>query len=149
MIPTLVFVLVVAHFIADFLCQTDWMALNKSKNWWALTSHVGAYMAVLIGSTSIWLIWMIGVRAPMPMGAMAFWGVNAAAHFVQDAITSRWTTKLWFVDLSPRPPGGVTFGAYPYFAAIRETRHNFFVVIGLDQCLHYMVLFMTANWWLR
>jgi hypothetical protein len=67
------------HFIADFLCQTDWMALNKSKNNYALGSHVGVYTIVLF-LTSGWFIWAI---------------VNGILHFITDYITSRITSKLW------------------------------------------------------
>ena len=44
---TIIYVLLMAHFVGDFICQTDWMALNKSKRWDALALHVGVYSAVL------------------------------------------------------------------------------------------------------
>jgi hypothetical protein len=36
-------VMLTLHFIGDFLLQSDWMALNKSKNWDALSQHVLVY----------------------------------------------------------------------------------------------------------
>jgi hypothetical protein len=38
-----IFVILTTHFIADFVCQTHWQAINKSKDNNALTQHVGTY----------------------------------------------------------------------------------------------------------
>jgi hypothetical protein len=143
---TIVYVLLVAHFIADFLCQSDWMALNKSKRWDALTLHVAVYTAV-IG------LCMVQWWTPHRFG----WFVvaNFAAHFVQDAITSRINARLWFIELAipnqARPGWDVLDrGRYTAFDATVHywKRHWFFVGIGADQLLHYVTLFVTASWWL-
>lgn len=47
--------------------------------------------------------------------------VNGAAHFATDAVSSRITKRLW---------------------AAKQV-HWFFVVIGLDQLIHYACLFYT------
>ena len=47
--------------------------------------------------------------------------VNGALHFVTDAITSRITGYFW----------------------AKNDAHNFFVVIGFDQMIHYFCLFGT------
>jgi hypothetical protein len=97
------------HFIADFVFQSDWMAINKSTRWDALSAHVAVYGIVLLG-----LSW----SADIP----PYWvGVNCLGHFVQDAITSRITSRLW----------------------VSQQRHWFFVMIGFDQLLHYMLLLGT------
>lgn len=132
---TLVYVLLVAHFVADFLCQTDWMALNKSKRWDALGAHVLVY-SVVLG------VFVLPFDRP---GAGLFLLVNAATHFVQDALTSRLTSRLWFIELTPWKPDDVSDGCYK----LGTTRHWFFVAIGFDQLLHYVALFLTAGWWLR
>jgi len=36
------------HWVADFLCQTDKMAINKSKDWCALVDHSMVYGFVLM-----------------------------------------------------------------------------------------------------
>lgn len=40
-------VLLIAHLIGDYLLQTNWMAVNKPKNWLALTLHSGVYTLVI------------------------------------------------------------------------------------------------------
>lgn len=72
-----VIALIWVHFIADFVLQTDRMAMSKSgSNAW-LAIHVGAYSLPLV---------LFGAKFAL---------VNAAAHFVTDWISSRATSKLW------------------------------------------------------
>lgn len=122
---TIVYVLLVAHFVGDFICQTDWMAINKSKRWDALALHVSAYALVVVLILGLGLLIVDAVPVTSSLGTWT--AVNAAAHFVQDAITSRINARLWQAN----------------------ERHWFFVGIGADQLLHYVVLFVTASWWLR
>lgn len=127
-----VLALLAVHFVADFLLQSDWMALNKSKRWDALTLHVAVYAACFL-----------------PFG-IVFALVTFTAHFVQDAITSRINARFWFFDMampvhwpSRRDPNGP---AVPHYAALGGNRHWFFVGIGADQLLHYVQLVMLAEW---
>lgn len=76
----LVLWLLTVHFIADFLLQSDWMAVNKSKNLTALTAHILVYSLCLI-----------------PFGFM-FALVNGFAHMLTDMVSSRVTTKLWLAN---------------------------------------------------
>lgn len=148
---TIVYVLLVAHFVADFLFQSDWMAIHKSKRWDALALHVGTYsIAVNCFVTSYWAVTDITPDA----GAFLVWfTVNAVVHFVQDAITSRITARLWF--FRPMFSGDmavtVSYGDQWRDAFVQRggSRHWFFVAIGADQLLHYVTLFVTAGWWLR
>ena len=65
------------HFVADFMLQTSWMALNKSSKWQALFAHIGLYSLCLL-----------------PFGWL-FAAVNGGAHLITDAVTSRITKYLW------------------------------------------------------
>jgi hypothetical protein len=121
----LIYVLLVAHFVADFVCQTDWMAQNKSKRWDALALHVAVYGAAVLAVLAP--LGLFGVIADPGTVGWVWLAVNLCAHFVQDAITSRINSRLW---------------------QAKEV-HWFFVSIGFDQLLHYVTLFVTAGWWLR
>ena len=69
--------LVWVHFAADFLLQTDAMALRKStSNAW-LAFHVAVYSVCFL-----------------PFG-WRFAAVTALAHFTTDWVSSRLTTRLW------------------------------------------------------
>lgn len=74
------------HFVADFILQTDEMAINKSKSNQWLTIHVAAYMAGFILMTvwfiesQYWLHWIL---------------LNGALHWITDYFTSRLNSYLW------------------------------------------------------
>jgi len=49
------------HLLGDYLLQTSWMALNKSKRWWPAIVHVSIYTSVfLLLTTSIPALLVIG-----------------------------------------------------------------------------------------
>jgi hypothetical protein len=81
----LVLAILFAHWVADFIAQTDQMAKNKStSNKW-LISHVSTYglvmgliLFIILGKISI--IWL---------------AVNTVAHGATDYVTSRVTSRLW------------------------------------------------------
>ena len=139
--------LLIAHFIGDFLLQSDWMALNKSKNWGALAAHSYVY------AMSMLLAPIVGWDASGNF-ALAFIAITFVTHFITDAVTSRITSKLWFIELYN--PGDCPkefephthIGPYTFYndALVKSAyRHWFFVVIGLDQLIH----FGTLAWTLR
>lgn len=149
---TLPLSLLVAHFIGDFVFQSNWMALNKSKSWLALTAHVTIYAAT-IGCWGCGVFVLAGFPWDAALArAGVFAGLTFVTHFVTDAITSRMTTALWFIPLYPREPVDIAsrYQAYPYFAYVEEKRrHWFFVVIGLDQLIHAATLAWTWDIVLR
>ena len=132
----------VAHWISDFVLQTSWMATSKSKNWFALLAHVATYTAsMFVIQLILVVLFAIGLslftlsdadinRAPVYIlglnpNLLWLWVlINGAMHFLTDAITSRLTSKLWS----------------------KQDFHNFFVIIGLDQLIHYSCLFGTLVW---
>src|SRR5262245_36093192 len=116
------------------------MALNKSKDWRALLAHVNAYTVTL--ACGLW-VWCFATHSDITISAVAvFCAFTYALHFVTDAVTSQWTSRLWFIQtesagLSMYNLGqGMTELRSSYFVTLRDTRHWFFVVIGLDQLLH-------------
>lgn len=110
------------HWIADFICQTDWQAKNKSKNWFALGLHVINYTVVM--SIGFYLLTLIlGPYVTLSM-YYTFLLVTFVTHFVTDAITSRVTAYLYQ----------------------KNDIHNFFVVVGMDQFIHYLTLAATLRY---
>lgn len=117
--------LLVLHFVADFMLQSNWMAVNKSKNWYALTAHVGVY----------------SLAFTLFFGPL-FGLVTFATHFATDALTSRWCRRLF--PFVPSPHDAKTL--YDFEGLDGRSRHWFFTVIGLDQLIHYTTLALTYNW---
>lgn len=102
-------IILVVHWIADFICQTDKMAQNKSTSFKWLSSHVSVYTLIMM---------VFGWKYAL---------TNGVLHLCIDFFTSRATSFLWK----------------------KNDRHNFFVVIGLDQLLHTacLILTMPLLWW--
>lgn len=121
---TLPLTVIAAHFVGDWFCQTDRMALNKSKSVrWLLTHTLVANLFLLVWGWKFALI-------------------NFLIHTVIDAITSRITSRLWFL---PMVGGRGNDGLYRV-ELIEGYRHWFFVTVGFDQLLHYTTLALTYAW---
>ena len=146
-----------AHWFADFVCQTHWQASNKSKNWRALFNHVFNYNLIMVIGVG-WVVLLpdhvyyrfftgVGVSDVTIFGLVTF-----VAHFATDAITSRISSRLFLAEFESRrvydegEDGVANF--YGWFMLMRSgfNPHNFFVVIGFDQFLHYAQLFLTIAW---
>lgn len=117
----MIYFLIFTHWFADFVCQTDNMARNKSKSNKWLAKHILVYSAAL----SMFAI-IAGFNVPGKFW-ISFVAINGLAHFVIDYFTSRISSKCW-------EKGEV---------------HDFFVVIGFDQALHMATLIYTYNWLLK
>jgi hypothetical protein len=80
-----ILVILGAHYLAGFVCQTHWQAANKSKNNLALIRHASTYGLVL-AIVSFSLLGVIG-----PVWAL----LNVTLHLITDYFTSRINAKLW------------------------------------------------------
>ena len=105
------------HTVADFIFQSNWMAINKSSRIQALLSHIVTYTTVL----GLFIAVLSFYRGVQFIGSCVFLSVNTLAHFITDFITSRITSNLWK----------------------QEKRHAFFITIGFDQLAHVVVLIWT------
>jgi hypothetical protein len=140
-VPSLPLVIVLLHWFFDWFCQNDWMALNKSKRVDVLLVH-----ALVATSYCLPLSYAF---APAEGGLDPlrwFWLNNLWAHIAIDALTSRCTSKLWFIELDENIEH--RYGsAWPFLARLKPGyRHWFFVMIGFDQVLHYIVLAYSWQW---
>lgn len=124
---TAILYILFVHWIADFVLQTDRQAKNKSKNNVALTRHVGTYTLTLFMTMWPWFFTMYTPTMTLfaPTGWLITWvAANGILHFATDYVTSRVNTYLW-------NKGDV---------------HNFFVMVGFDQLIHYACLFGTYTY---
>lgn len=116
--------LLFVHWIADFVCQSDRVALNKSKSNEVLVEHVTIYtIGLLIGSIPL-CIFILDHPGGMPLGEWLL--LNAFLHFCTDYVTSRINARLY-----------------------TNHRHYFFVMIGFDQLIHFFTLGLTMVWLLK
>lgn len=108
-------VLALAHLYGDFVVQTDWQAKHKARNPHALFQHTLTYGLVIA---------LASVALDGPRPSWVLWVlVNFVAHTATDAVTSQGTRYFSRQD----PPDW----------------HNFFVVVGVDQTIHYLTLVGT------
>lgn len=106
--------LLLAHWICDFVLQTHEEATNKWHSFRALLGHTWTYS---LGMT-------LALGWSLPYSALfAFFGLTLLLHTLTDFFTSKWVHKLFE----------------------KKDYHNGFVVIGLDQILHYVQLYLTLK----
>ena len=110
-----------AHFLGDFIFQTDRQATGKSRSNAILLDHVTTY-GLALSTVAIFMLPTVTEKAWTFVGWIA---LNVVLHFATDYVTSRLTSYFWQA----------------------EKRHWFFVTIGADQSLHFTCLFVTY-WWL-
>jgi hypothetical protein len=121
---TEIFAIIIIHWIADFVLQTDKQAKGKSKNWNDLLSHTLTYTFVwfIVGFIYIHLNDINNVFTQFQVKILfLFTFITFIAHTITDYFTSRLNSRLW-------AEGKV---------------HNFFVSVSADQVYHYIQLFLT------
>lgn len=116
-----IFSILIIHFLADFVLQTDKQAKGKSKSWKPLIDHTLSYTLCWIPFL-YFTIWFLNIEGVNLLGL--FLPITFVAHTITDYFTSRINSKLW----------------------AQGKTHLFFVSVGFDQILHYVQLFLT--YWL-
>lgn len=114
-------IIILAHWIFDFILQNDKEATGKSSDNMCLLSHTIKYSVPWIPIIAVMLL----LRGKNPgitlMAGCTFSMITLVLHTLTDYFTSRYNSKLWSAG----------------------KRHSFFVAIGGDQVLHYIQLFIT------
>ena len=118
---TIVLVIIIVHWFADFVCQTHWQASNKSKNNLALLKHTIMYSLIVMLTMEFSFLNLYGDTYEAFWKTFTFGGVTFFCHTITDYFTSRLNSRLW----------------------TKGETHNFFVSVGFDQVLHYIQLFTT------
>jgi len=117
----MIMTVIAMHWIGDFVLQTDWQAKNKSKNNYALLLHVTTYTVCLFICSIFFLANQLTLH---DIKIWELWAIgNGIIHFGVDYVTSRINTYLW-------NKGRV---------------HDFFVMVGFDQLIHYGCLFGSLS----
>lgn len=118
----LAFYLLAVHYAADWCLQTRAQATEKSSDNAALTAHVLSYTAALFGALLLY-------RPAIALDPiLAFVSLNSALHWVTDWFTSRLNARAW-----KRGAGN-------------GSAKSFWVLLGMDGCLHNLTLLSTAAW---
>lgn len=112
----IILLILLIHWLADFGLQTHEQAMAKSTDSGALADHVGVY-------TLVWFIASYSMFDSFPK-AVLFSIVTFICHFGTDYITSRVGKPFWD----------------------KKDYHNGFIVVGFDQILHYIQLFVCYLW---
>lgn len=116
-IADLVLIMVVGHFIFDWLLQTEWMALNKKDGGLALHVHsaiyaIGVYVTLL---ASFFVTgWFPGG------GGWALLGILYVSH----AILDTYQTHVWWCKEVKRMNGSI----------------HLWMIICIDQIRHFIIL---------
>ena len=121
MIWSVLFIIFV-HWISDFVLQTHHMSTRKSSSNYYLTLHVIVYT---FSTIFIWamILPLLGIKLAAGPVWLSFMLIFIT-HWITDYFTSRRTSKLYK----------------------EEKYHDFFVVIGFDQVLHYTQLLLIFNY---
>jgi hypothetical protein len=124
---TEIFAIIFIHWIADFVFQDEKWALGKSKNWSDLLAHTATYTLMWWSPIMVLLIFYSNTLPITGTQVFGFLGITFIAHTITDYFTSRIVSKKF---------ANKHYGsAIPNFGA--------FTVIGIDQVLHYVQLFLT------
>lgn len=118
------FIIVVIHFLADFVFQDEKWAVGKSKSIKMLLYHTITY-------SYIWLCACIVLvsTSTIPIKFYLFVPITFVFHTLTDYFTSKITSSLYAKG---------KFGS-------EIPNLGFFTMIGFDQVLHYAQLFLTYH----
>lgn len=139
MIYNLVIILI-AHYIGDFILQTRNMGLKKSKSIMWLSMHVGTYLITLLIFGLIFGSYLVDDNNYRPIFEWCF--VNGLLH--------------WFTDFISSKLSGYCYTKMDYYEKNRDIensdklknkfQYHFWSVIGLDQLIHAITLLLTYNY---
>jgi hypothetical protein len=110
----IILLLLLIHWVADFVMQTDKQAQGKANNFTDLVSHTLNYSLIL------WVGVMVLSKFDV-WNCFYFFIITFIAHTFTDFFTSKINKSYWK----------------------RGKSHQFFVSVNFDQWLHYVQLFVT------
>ena len=118
------FIIIVIHFIADFIFQDEKWAVGKSKSFKLLLAHTLTYSYIWFCASVIFIS-----SDDLPPSFYWFAPITFVFHTLTDYYTSKITSRLYAQG---------KFGS-------EVPNLGFFTMIGFDQVLHYAQLFLTYH----
>lgn len=122
-----IILLLVAHFVADFIFQPHYIAISKSYDIKNLIYHIIIYALaffIIFGLSWYFMFYIIGITITAEIWLQMTFGitiVNSILHYIIDYFTSNVSGYFWK----------------------KKDYHNFFVIIGFDQLLHVSLLIIS------
>lgn len=112
--------LILGHFVADWLLQSDWMALGKRQRFFALPGlvHYAIYTLVILLILYFSSTYLASIASTAIVGAIVF-----ISHWLVDG-----------TDL------------VRYWMRLLGQRHQLMVYIVIDQTLHLLLLGVLLTW---
>ena len=123
---TIISIILITHYVADFLFQNKWMATNKSSGNYPLLVHICVYTFILL-IVSLFLF-------EDPANAWYFAIFNGIVHYAVDFFTSRLSSYMY-------KTGRMGTNMLPNV--------SFWAVIGLDQLLHTLTLIISLSYFIN
>jgi len=121
-----IFFIIIVHWIGDFVLQSEQEAMNKSHNIFWLLRHTFRY--TIFWEIALLVLIVINFHHPffvyIPWSFTKFLAITFICHTITDYYTSKLNKKLWE----------------------QKRVHDFFVMVGFDQLLHYIQLFLTFKY---
>jgi hypothetical protein len=111
-----------AHYMADFVFQTSWMATNKSKSLKALSAHIASYATVLM-FFGFGFSWFTETSFLLVAQYVL---LNAGLHMATDFVTSKGSS----------------------WAFANQKIELFWSIIGFDQFVHNVTFVLTLAYFL-
>jgi len=122
-----IILILIAHFVADFIFQPHFIAVSKSYNIKHLIYHIIIYALaffIIFGLSWYFMFYIIGFTITAEVWLQMAFGitiVNSVLHYIIDYFTSNISGYFWK----------------------KQDYHNFFVIIGFDQLLHISLLIIS------
>lgn len=118
-----IIIILISHYISDYILQPRIMATKKSKNIYWLISHIIVYTCFLFLFIYVGLFILTPI-SPFPF--LLFVLFNGLLHFITDFITSKLSAKFYK----------------------NKKEKMFYNILGLDQLIHILTLFITFNYFI-
>jgi hypothetical protein len=137
------------HFIGDFVMQSNYVASRKSKEFNILLAHVAIYTLVMALALILYtqLRYGYGPNIAIPLWFKAI-GLVFISHLGIDFVTSRITSIVFESAMNDYKFSITSLNKNiesDHLKSFGNKYHEYFVVIGFDQFLHFLSLWLIIE----